>query len=48
MYLRVVVYKVVAFRTRDWREVVQMEANETADLLFLDGTFLFVLHAYIV
>ena len=44
---RVIVYKVVASRTCKRREVMQMETYETLSLLFLGGSFLIALLAYI-
>ena len=40
-------YRVVASRTRDRREVVLMDMYEVLSLLFLGGTFLVALLAYI-
>ena len=40
-------YKVVASRTKDRREVVLMNTYEAISLLFLGGSFLIALLAYI-
>ena len=44
---RVIVYRVVASHTRDRREVVLMDMYEVLSLLFLGGSFLVALLAYI-
>ena len=43
----VIVYRVVASRTRDRGEVVLMDVYEVFSLLFLGGSFLIALLAYI-
>ena len=46
-FKRVIVYRVVASQTRDRGEVVRMDLYEVLSLLFLGGSFLIALLAYI-
>ena len=46
-FKRVIVYRVVASQTRDRGEVVLMDIYEVLSLLFLGGSFLITLLAYI-